>query len=215
MLAAVAAAPAAPGRPVVVELFTSQGCSSCPPAEAFLSELARDRADVLALSWHVTYWNGLGWPDPFSLPAATDRQRRYAALLPADVYTPQMVVDGTADVVGFDRGRALAAIAAAAAAHRGGPALAVSCRAGQATITLGAGEGVADILVLGYDREHRTAVGSGENEGRTLTGSNIVRALATVGTWRGVAQRIVVPVPQGERLAVLLQAPDGRMLGVA
>src|SRR5947207_9546964 len=90
-------------RPVVAELFTSEGCSSCPPADALLAELAK-RPDVLALSFHVDYWDRLGWKDPFSSRAATDRQNRYAKLLKlATVYTPQIVVDGRWEAVGSDR----------------------------------------------------------------------------------------------------------------
>jgi hypothetical protein len=216
-LAALAALPAhaAPPGPVVLELFTSEGCSSCPPADAFLSELAHTRADVLALSFHVTYWNDLGWRDPFSLAEATARQRRYAKLLPADVYTPQLVVDGTHDVVGSNRAGVLAAIAAAAASRGAGPDLRLTPQGGQAVITVGSGSGAADIVLVGYDREHQTAVGRGENAGRTLTESNIVRSLATVGSWHAAALSIVVPLPAGDRFAVLLQASDGHILAAA
>ena len=88
--------------PVVLELFTSQGCSSCPPADRLLGELARDPA-VVALAWHVDYWNGLGWHDPFSSKLATERQRAYADRLGEEVYTPAMVIGGARIVVGSDR----------------------------------------------------------------------------------------------------------------
>ena len=107
-------------RPVVVELFTSQGCSSCPPADTIVADLARSRSDLLPLTFHVTYWNNLGWQDPFSFPAATERQRRYvAASVSPDVYTPAMVVDGRHDVVGSDRAAVEAEFARALAADQG------------------------------------------------------------------------------------------------
>src|ERR1700761_8954924 len=99
-------APAGAGaaeRPVVVELFTSQGCSSCPPANAYLNEMAKDRRDVLPLAFHVTYWDRLGWKDPFSLEAATDRQDHYGHRFGDGSYTPEIVVDGRAGFVGWDR----------------------------------------------------------------------------------------------------------------
>ena len=86
-------------RPTVVELFTSQGCSSCPPADALLGELAR-RGDVIALGFHISYWDSLGWKDPFSTPQSTERQRAYARLFGGQIYTPQLVVDGTSEMVG-------------------------------------------------------------------------------------------------------------------
>src|ERR1041384_1895274 len=89
--------------PVVVELFTSQGCNSCPPADALLGELAQ-RPDLVALAFHVDYWNYIGWQDPFSSPEATKRQRDYAQSLGlSSVYTPEMVIDGSFDIVGLDR----------------------------------------------------------------------------------------------------------------
>src|SRR5580693_4043647 len=111
LLAANAAA--AETRPIVVELFTSQSCSSCPPADALLGELAR-RKDVVSLGFHVTYWDGPGWKDPFARQASTDRQIAYdRRLTGAQIYTPQMVVDGLTDVIGSDREAVLAALTAA------------------------------------------------------------------------------------------------------
>src|ERR1700752_407446 len=94
------AASVAADRPVVVELFTSQGCSSCPPANAYLNELVRDRSDVLALAFHVTYWDRLGWKDPLSIQAATERQDRYGHRFGDGSYTPEIVVDGASSHVG-------------------------------------------------------------------------------------------------------------------
>jgi hypothetical protein len=107
-LGLVSASASADTRPVVVELFTSQSCSSCPPADALLGELAR-RGDVVALGFHISYWDGVGWKDPFSSRSSTDRQRAYARLFGlGQVYTPQMVVDGDREMVGSDRDQVLA-----------------------------------------------------------------------------------------------------------
>ena len=109
-------------RPVVVELFTSEGCSSCPPADAIVADLAHSRPDLLPLTFHVTYWNSLGWQDPFSFQAATDRQRRYvAASVSPNAYTPVMVVDGWLDVVGSDRAAVEATLARGSRGNDGRP----------------------------------------------------------------------------------------------
>ncbi len=209
----MAARAAEAGPPVVVELFTSQGCSSCPPADALLASLAKTRPDVLPLAFHVTYWDYLGWKDPFGLAAATDRQKAYGRLLGQDgIYTPEMVVDGAAGFVGSDQRAAEAAIAQAAvkpvvvSLRRDGAGLLVSA---------GAGPGQGRILLVGYDPSHRTPVGRGENDGRTLLESNIVRALVPVGAWSGGAVTLHADIPAGERVAVLLQADGGRILGAA
>ena len=95
-------APLAETRPVVVELFTSQGCSSCPPADRLLAELAT-RSDVIALGYHINYWDRLGWRDPLSRSSSTERQRSYALQFASQVYTPQIVIDGRSEMVGSDR----------------------------------------------------------------------------------------------------------------
>ena len=205
--ATVLPATAGPGRRTVLELFTSQGCSSCPPADALLTELAR-RSDLLPLAFHVTYWDRLGWRDPFSLEEATARQRRYATWLHADsIYTPQLVVDGQIDVVGSDRAGVLRAIEQSRATQ------AVALELGQSRASVGAGPG-GTIQFIGYDREHRTAVGRGENGGRTLLESNIVRSLHTVA-WDGGATHLPAPDIAGEHVAVLVQGRDGTMLASA
>jgi hypothetical protein len=126
-------------RPVVVELFTSQSCSSCPPADALLGELAR-RGDVVALGFHISYWDGPGWKDPFSSQSSTDRQRAYARLFGlGQVYTPQMVVDGVHEMVGSDREQVLAAMRDA----RPETIAPVTFAADRRSVVIGAGEGGA------------------------------------------------------------------------
>src|ERR1700761_5380354 len=128
-------------RPVVVELFTSQGCSSCPPANAYLNDLVRDRSDVLALAFHVTYWDRLGWKDPFSIEAATDRQSVYGRRFGDGSYTPEMVVDGAASAVGSDRNQVGSAIENAKRNGRTAAAVNVSKNGEQVSIEVGAGSG--------------------------------------------------------------------------
>jgi hypothetical protein len=207
-------------RPIVVELFTSQGCSSCPPADALVGELAR-RPDVLPLAFHVDYWDRLGWKDPYSSAAATARQRAYARLLDtATVYTPQMVVDGTIDVVGSYRGQVLDAIARA---RSGAVTVPVACesRADGVRVRVAAGAPEprrATVWLIGFDRHRVTAVGAGENGGRTLAEWHIVRGFEPLAEWTGAPYETTVPaatVARYERLAVVLQAPDGRILGAA
>jgi hypothetical protein len=202
-------------RPVVVELFTSQGCSSCPPADAYLRELTKDRRDVLALAFHVTYWDRLGWKDPFSLPAATQRQDVYGRRFGDGSYTPEIVVDGAASMVGSDRRDVGSAIENAKRKGRTAAAVSVSKSGEQVSIQVGAGNGSGRILLIGFDREHTTAVGRGENSGRTLTEANVVRSIRSVGQWSGAALRVNEPFPEGQDVAVVLEGPDGQIIGAA
>jgi hypothetical protein len=208
----LATASQAQQSPTVVELFTSQGCSSCPPADAFLTDLAK-RPDVLPLAFHVTYWDYLGWNDPYSLAQATTRQRDYARDLGEDgVYTPQMVVDGTTGFVGSNRSEGLKAIAGAA--HKSVPVSIM--RDGQTLlIKVGAGAGKARVMLVGFDPTHETHIGRGENGGRTLTESNIVRSLTGIADWSGSAVELRQSTTAGEGFAVLLQTADGRIIGAA
>src|SRR5690606_22101538 len=164
----VARAEPAP-QPVLVELFTSQGCSSCPPADAFLAELA-ERPGVLALSYHVDYWNYIGWTDPFSSPAATARQRAYGKTLGSRVaYTPQMVVGGRHDAVGSHREAVEQAIAAAAASPHVALVIAGDDATGyRAVLPATALDMPARIWLVLFDGSHETTVTRGENTGRTI-----------------------------------------------
>ncbi len=205
-------------RPIVVELFTSQGCSSCPPADAVLGELSR-RADVLPLAFHVDYWDRLRWKDPFSSAAATARQRSYATRLDAPtIYTPQMVIDGRTDVVGSYRDRVLAAIDKARAASVAVP-LTLSVRDEAIDVRIGAADAKpAKLWLVGFDRHHVTKIGAGENGGRSLAEWHLVRGVTTLAAWTGTAHEATVPAERlsgYERVAVLLQGDDGRMLGAA
>lgn len=194
-------------RPAVVELFTSEGCSSCPPAEAYVGELAQ-RPDVLALTFHVDYWDNLGWRDRFGLPEAVQRQRNYAkSLRLSSVYTPQVVIDGRGDFVGSDR----SAIGKELAAGRSGVPVTVSLKDGEVKVELaGATHAVAsDIVLVAYQRTAVTPVGRGENAGRTIREFNIVRDFRTLGRWSGQPQEFTARADSLPRdatdVAVLVQ----------
>jgi len=208
-------------RPVVVELFTSQACSSCPPADALLRRLAARDKDILALDLHVTYWNGPAYRDPFALAAATARQNWYARLRRTDtVYTPEAVIDGGTSLVGSREAAMDAAIAAARARANARPAvpIRIAARGGSLSIALGAGPvegGSAAVLLFGYDRSRTTHAGGGENAGATLSEIDVVRSVTKLGTWQGQPRGFTLPRPAGQRVAVLVQAADGTILGAA
>src|SRR5215813_11664601 len=140
---------AAADRPVVVELFTSQGCSSCPPANAYLNEMAKGRADVLPLAFHVTYWDRLGWKDPFSFEAATIRQDRYGHRFGDGSYTPEMVVDGSVGLVGSYRDEVNAAIEQAKRARHTATNVNVGRVGENVAIRIGPGTGSGKVLLIG------------------------------------------------------------------
>jgi hypothetical protein len=209
----VAAPPAwADPRPVVVELFTSQGCSSCPPADALLGELAK-KSDVLALGFHINYWDSLGWKDPLSSPGSTERQKTYARRLgDGRVYTPQMVVDGVSEMVGSDREAVLGAVHAA----RPAALAAVSFADDRRSVAIGGGAGNGEIVLVRFLQHRKTDVGAGENGGRVANDFNGVESLTWLGAWQGSRLSFPIEPPAaGEGLAVLVQAPDGHMLGAA
>ncbi len=213
-------------RPVVVELFTSQGCYSCPPADDFLGVLAK-RPGVLALSFHVDYWNYLGWRDPYSSAEATQRQHDYAsALRRRTVYTPQMVVDGklqgigsyTGVIDGHIRLRQKAADDRVAVSITGG------ANAETLTVTLkgdGGRTGDCAVWLVYFDKKHTTAIPRGENAGKTLSYYNVVREFRRVADYRDADLEIDLPRTGAkgahyDRVAVLVQRPDGgRIVGAA
>jgi hypothetical protein len=213
--ALIPAAAFAADRPVVVELFTSQGCSSCPPANAYLNELAKDRRDVLPLAFHVTYWDRLGWKDPFSIEAATDRQDRYGHRFGDGSYTPEIVVDGASSHVGSDRGEVGPAIEQARQKSETAAAVSVAKDGEGLVIEVGGGKGSGKVLLVGFDHAHQTAIHRGENNGRTLQEANVVRSIRAIGDWHGSPLRLSEKFPEGEDVAVLLEAPDGRIVGAA
>jgi hypothetical protein len=202
-------------RPVVVELFTSQGCSSCPPANAYLNEMAHGRHDVLPLAFHVTYWDRLGWKDPFSLAEATERQDHYGRRFGDGSYTPEIVVDGASSHVGSYREEVGSAIDQAKRDSRTATAISIAKAGDQLTIDVGGGSGNAKVLLIGFDHDHETAIRRGENGGRTLEEANVVRSIRAVGDWQGTALRVSEKFPDGQDAAVILQAPDGRIIGAA
>ena len=206
-------------RPAVVELFTSEGCNSCPPAEAYVGELA-GRSDVLALAFHVDYWDDLGWRDRFGLSQSVERQRSYArSLRLSSVYTPEVVIDGRADYVGSNR----IGIGNALKERRDGVPVTLSVGNGEAEVRLRPRETVpgektpvekvagSDVVLVAYLRKAVSAVGRGENAGRTLDEYNIVRAVVPLGRWQGGAQEFrakLASLPQDTTdVAVLVQSP--------
>lgn len=208
---------AAVARPVVIELFTSEACSSCPPADLLLGRLKTQQKDLLALDLHVTYWNGSGWTDPYSLRAATDRQEWYTDLKHSnELYTPEAVVDGETDLVGSDRAAILEAIRRARpGAERAAVPLRITLDGGTVRVAVGRGSGPARLWIFGFDDTHTTHIGGGENGGATLTEVNVVRSITPVGRWRGEAQHFTLARPKGAHLALVLQRDDGSIIGAA
>jgi hypothetical protein len=188
LAAGLGPASAEEASPVVVELFTSQGCSSCPPADALLGELSK-RSDVLALGFHVDYWDYIGWKDPYASKLATKRQKLYAETFKLSfVYTPQIVVNGVAENVGSDRSAIEAAVEKAKTHTSARPVLVLERRPdGGLLVHVGAADAKhpATVWLACFDRQRSTPVLRGENAGSTLTNYHIVRHFESLGTWKG------------------------------
>lgn len=215
---ALSASVAQAESPVVVELFTSQGCSSCPPADALLGDLA-NRDDVIALGLHVDYWDYIGWKDHFADPSYSARQRAYArAAQQHSVYTPEIVVGGKDHLVG-SKGMRLAELIQR---HKALPSLVdveLSRNSAEIDISVDAqrAAGEAEVLLAVFQPHAAIDIHRGENAGRRLEYHNIVRELVRLGTWDGRTPfRTRARVPDGFHVAVLVQRPNaGPIIGAA
>ncbi len=193
-------APAQAGGPAkgVVELFTSQGCSDCPPADAALSKII-DGGGYLALAWHVDYWDRLGWKDTFSSPTATARQERYATHIGGGSYTPEFVVNG---VRGSSRSESVL-----------GSGLAVDVSVSDGHAHIGAGSGDATVMLVSFIPVASVPIGRGENAGRTVTYRHVVTGVHSIAEWHGQA---ITVAAAGNNCAVVLQRPgQGEIIGAA
>jgi hypothetical protein len=220
-------APGAAGPPAVVELYTSQGCSSCPAADTLLAQLA-ERGELVALSLSVDYWDYLGWRDTLANSKFTERQRAYAKVRgDGAIYTPQIVVNGIAHVNGSDEGQILQAIdktSKAVAAQR--VPIRLSEEKGKLIVEAGAaapGTQVKDatLWLAIMSPKVEVSIGRGENQGKKITYTNVVRELMPIGSWSGKAltvelQRQAILRPGADRCAVLLQQGHaGPIVGAA
>jgi hypothetical protein len=209
-------------RLVVLELFTSQGCSSCPAADELLGYIAAMREDVIALSFHVDYWNYIGWKDLFATAETTARQKDYAdALGISYVYTPQLVIDGRRHVVGSDKRAVVAEIERSLEASTLQVPVEMTSRAdGSLAVRIAAADsfdGAASVWLVNFDRQHETQVDAGENSGRSLVNYHVVREHRRIGTWRGEALTFDIDAEDvaqargtpGEGCAILVQEGDG------
>jgi len=211
----------------VVELFTSQGCSSCPPADALFAELAA-KEDLVALAYHVDYWDYLGWQDTLSRKENTERQNDYMrAFGSRSVYTPQAVINGRVHVNGASRGEVDGALARMA---RGGEGMRVAIKVSKTSDRVmidagdaGSGPSDAHVVIVYFDPPQTIKIGQGENTGRKMTYWNAVTSIQTAGLWHGKAQRYELPMSEISKKggsAVLLQSVGkdgmpGPILGAA
>lgn len=226
LLLAPASAAAETGRPLVLELFTSQGCSSCPVADDLLISFAQD-SSILALSLHVDYWDYLGWKDPFASEANTARQTVYKEVNGGHLYTPQMIVDGAASAIGSNQSQIRRAIAFARkqpthvpvtlTPDSGGKQLQV--QVGSAKDSTGAYiPATATVYAMQFTPYHKTTVRAGENRGRSIENINNVTRITTLGSWDKSGSRFAIPLEGvgSDGIAVIVQAEkQGRIIGAA
>ena len=224
---ALSCTPARAGEPTVIELFTSQSCYSCPPAEAFLGELV-ELEDLIALEFHVDYWDDLvygsdgQWKDVFSDAAYSQRQRNYASRIPgSQVYTPQVVIDGVAQTVGSKQKRVLRLIESARTASKPARVSVQPEPSGGLRVTVDSATQTNDAVVLfaRYDVRQVTEIVAGENKGKTLTNHHVVRELRRLGEWKGEKWEVSIAdirLAPNQSCAVIVQsAGQGAILGAA
>ena len=208
---------AAQTGPVVIELYTSQGCSSCPPADAMLHDLAK-RDDVIALALHVDYWDYIGWADVFAKPEFTARQHAYArAASSATVYTPQMIIGGLDHVIGS---RPMQVMDTVQAHSRKGNPVAVSLTRSGNRVQINAqpgGRGDYVVQLVRYTPQETVSIRRGENAGRNLSYSNIVTSWDVISEWDGRSVlNLAAPAPGSDPIVVIIQhAGNGPVVGAA
>ncbi|MBY5564162.1 DUF1223 domain-containing protein [Rhizobium leguminosarum] len=196
----------------VVELFTSQGCSSCPPADAAFRKLV-NQGDVIALAYHVDYWNYLGWADTLSSKENTERQYGYAKTMGrSNVYTPQAIVNGRDHLAGADLNGINSKIDSYSSEGNGLTVpISAAMRGDELEIKIGAGQGKANVVMVYFDKEKTINVEKGENSGQKISYLHSVTNVETVGMWDGKATSLTLPAsvlqrPQLEGCAILLQS---------
>ncbi|MBX4869015.1 thioredoxin family protein [Rhizobium bangladeshense] len=195
----------------VVELFTSQGCSSCPPADAAFRKLV-NQGDVIALAYHIDYWNYLGWADTLSSKENTERQYGYARTMGrSNVYTPQVIVNGRGHLAGADLNGINSRIDSYSSEGNGLTVpISAAMRGDELEINIGAGQGKANVVMVYFDKEKTINVEKGENSGKKISYLHSVTNVETVGMWDGKATSLTLPAsvlqrPQLEGCAILLQ----------
>ena len=211
---------ASPPPKAVVELFTSQGCSSCPPADELIRELAT-RPDIVVLSIPVDYWDYLGWKDTLAQPGFTARQKAYAsARSDKQVYTPQIIINGVKPIVGSDRDKVETVIAKLANNGAFPARVALTESASTVTVEIGPSPGVtaSEVWLLPVAKLREVAIGRGENKGRTITYANVARGMIKLGAWSGQPARFEVPASSArpsdaDTYVVLVHAADDAKLG--
>jgi hypothetical protein len=222
-LAATLSAPLAHAESVtgVVEIFTSQGCSSCPPADKVFNEVILENG-VLGLAWHVDYWDYLGWKDTFSSPAATARQRGYAkSFAERGVYTPQVIVNGDTIAQNSSFRSSIGSALSGSLPVK----LDAALDGGNLVINAGDGDGQANVVLVTFDRKQDVPITRGENAGKEVTYRQSVTSVQTIGMWKGKSMTVELPASEyapkkGTGCAILLQqvsksGSPGPILGAA